>query len=172
MYMCEAEICSMYNNAMHKKRQIRILADLNLCESSEIVKVLQANGIRVEGSKKDNGRTTRGHLRKMADKNNYKTINLGSKAANIPKAIMDGSKKMKEQNKPTQDTAEEMPDIVRQALYEKIEQLENLIAERTREKELLEQEIKDREKDYVTICSYLGANVPDGYAMFIGGAVS
>ena len=42
--MTEAEICREYREAKNRKIQIGILADLNVCEKEEILKILIMNG--------------------------------------------------------------------------------------------------------------------------------
>lgn len=50
--MTDGEICQMYRQARRKKQQIGILADLNLTSRSEIIKVLERNGVVVGNSYK------------------------------------------------------------------------------------------------------------------------
>lgn len=44
MQMTESEICASYRQAKNKNEQVRILADLNLCNKQEIVDILSQNG--------------------------------------------------------------------------------------------------------------------------------
>ena len=45
--MSNAEIVRSYQQAEDKKKQLKILAELNLCKNSEIVAILEANGVEV-----------------------------------------------------------------------------------------------------------------------------
>ncbi|MBR4318864.1 MAG: hypothetical protein IKP69_02280 [Oscillospiraceae bacterium] len=47
MEMSNEEICRNYRQAKNKSSQIKILADMNLCKVSEIVSVLEENGVQV-----------------------------------------------------------------------------------------------------------------------------
>jgi len=47
MYMTSEEICKEYRTAKNKANQIKILAELNLCRTSEIIRILQEGGIPV-----------------------------------------------------------------------------------------------------------------------------
>lgn len=44
LQMSESEICMMYRDAKDKNKQIEILADMNVCDSGEIIDVLSSNG--------------------------------------------------------------------------------------------------------------------------------
>lgn len=44
MTMTEAEICKEFNQAKHKGAQVGILADLNVCEKEDILRILIFNG--------------------------------------------------------------------------------------------------------------------------------
>lgn len=52
MHMSEFEICRDYESAKDKNEQIKILADMNVCEPSEIIDVLVKNG-KISGIKKE-----------------------------------------------------------------------------------------------------------------------
>lgn len=54
MRMTEAEICKEYREAKNPRMQIGILADLNVCEKEDILKILILNGqdVTVAGPKK------------------------------------------------------------------------------------------------------------------------
>lgn len=43
------DIAKMYKEAKHKREQIKILAELNLCSESEIKEILRANGVKLPG---------------------------------------------------------------------------------------------------------------------------
>lgn len=47
MEMTNEEICRNYRQAKNKSSQIKILADMNLCKASEIVSILEENGVQV-----------------------------------------------------------------------------------------------------------------------------
>lgn len=47
MYMTPEEILLIFREAKDKSKQIRILADLNLCHWSQIVEVLRAQGVKI-----------------------------------------------------------------------------------------------------------------------------
>lgn len=44
MYMSNGEIVRLYRQGKDKTKQVKILADLNLCHWSEIVRILQEAG--------------------------------------------------------------------------------------------------------------------------------
>lgn len=54
MRMTEMEICREYNAAKDRRAQIGILADLNVCEKEDILRILILNGqdVTVAGPKK------------------------------------------------------------------------------------------------------------------------
>lgn len=54
MRMTEVEICKEYREAKNPRMQIGILADLNVCEKEDILKILILNGqdVTVAGPKK------------------------------------------------------------------------------------------------------------------------
>lgn len=52
MKMTESEICREYREAKDKRAQIRILADLNVCEKNQIMKVLLSNGYALPPERK------------------------------------------------------------------------------------------------------------------------
>lgn len=47
MEMTNEEICRNYRQARHKHQQIQILADMNLCKVSDIIAILEENGVQV-----------------------------------------------------------------------------------------------------------------------------
>ena len=47
MVMTEAEICKEYRESKKQNMQIGILAELNLCKKTEIIDILEKNGITV-----------------------------------------------------------------------------------------------------------------------------
>ena len=52
MKMKESEICREYKEAKDKRAQIRILAELNLCEKNEILNILLKNGYELPPERK------------------------------------------------------------------------------------------------------------------------
>ena len=57
--MTEGEICALYRDAKHKKRQIKILSDLTLKSQMEIKRILVKHGFNVKNLP-DTGRGAKG----------------------------------------------------------------------------------------------------------------
>ncbi len=55
MEMTPWEICREYRQAQYKDEQITILAHLNVCSKSDIIKILAENGIEHKAGKKRRG---------------------------------------------------------------------------------------------------------------------
>lgn len=59
MWMSEKEIVNMYKNAKYPHAQIKILAEMNLCEKKDIISILKKHGIKpdLDNSKRRRGET-------------------------------------------------------------------------------------------------------------------
>lgn len=90
MTMDETEICNSYSEAMDKRKQRGVLADLNVCSKQEIDQILQKHGLlepepkrRVPNRKIDNEKAYELHQAGKTDKEIAETF--GSSIASVEK---------------------------------------------------------------------------------------
>ena len=73
--MSEWEICRDFEQAKDRREQIKILADMNSCRRSEIVKVLERNGFKCKAAKETRGRkpapTKKTQLKKRRERHQW-----------------------------------------------------------------------------------------------------
>ena len=105
MQMNDDEIVKMYREAEDKKAQITILADLNVCEKEDIIKILKAGGV------------TQAEM----PRNRKKTESGGQSKA-------ESDVHPKQQNKePVVSVPEELPEVVKEVICRQMEQEQEAI---------------------------------------------
>lgn len=106
MHMTDEEICREYREAKKPKEQVMILADQNMCEKEEILKVLQNNGYELPGTHRTKPVATKKPQTEIKEDKPKEMIKEERKA--IPEAVM-------------------------VAIYSRMDELDKIIAEKTKE---------------------------------------
>lgn len=105
MQMNNAEIVKMYREAKDKKAQITILAELNVCDKEDIIKILKAGGVS----------------QAEMPRNRKKTESDGKS-----KAEADVYQKQPEKE-PVAAVTEELPEVVKEVICRQMEQEQEAI---------------------------------------------
>lgn len=130
MYMTNSEIVRNYNSAKSKRTQIQILADLNMCSAAKIKEILISEGIELPSRK-----------REVAPVQQKKT----SKKVTEPKKEPEVVKEKKN----------ELPPVILQAIFDKMDAIEKVIAHNKEIIEKHEEIIKELENEYMELVEYI-----------------